>query len=169
MTPLVAKQIFNGDCITLGCAVEGPNTANHLPTALEVSLLPMSQRDFDREVERPDQVSLPSFASNSFHAPDSESEDEQDNKEELDMSKENPWTAAPVHIECVPDYQETHQRTGYGSNDRDWEQKLYHFESTPLNYGPTPFESVNEQYEAKRDSEEMKMTNQAVSPSLFPC
>jgi hypothetical protein len=67
--------VNSGDIITLGCTLESANasTLNHLPTELEIGIVPMH----DAQVETP-QVSLPSFASNSFHAPDTESEADED-------------------------------------------------------------------------------------------
>jgi hypothetical protein len=75
IAPLLARQVYSGDIITLGCTLESTfsSTLSHLPTELEIGIVPMH----DAQVETP-QVSLPSFASNSFHAPDTESEADED-------------------------------------------------------------------------------------------
>lgn len=59
----------------MGSAIDSPDAANHLPTDLEVSIVPMNKEN-TRDMESARQVELPPFASNSFHAPDSDSEDE---------------------------------------------------------------------------------------------
>jgi hypothetical protein len=72
---LLPTHVYSGDIITLGCTLESTNatTMNHLPTELEIGIVPMH----DTQVET-HHISLPSFASNSFHAPDTESEADED-------------------------------------------------------------------------------------------
>ena len=80
LIPFVPRDVFDGDCITLGTILEptGRSTTEHLPTDLEVGITEIDgHTDINSWMPT---ATTTSETRNSFHAPqdsDSESEDEQ--------------------------------------------------------------------------------------------
>jgi hypothetical protein len=74
LTPFEAKRIENGDSIALGTILEY-TSREHLPTELEIGIVEM---DIPVEPDIWINNERPVTATNTFHAPDSDSEDDDD-------------------------------------------------------------------------------------------